>query len=139
MNTAAASYTLEIAYHVVCWEKTKLGHVGTKVGEFLCEDAAAGEVKRLNSKTMIEDFSIRTGIAIDDILGSSRRAEIVAVRQLYWKFLHDNAGFSKSQIANLCDVSHVTVIHGIRAARERLEVGDKMACRLWNLVKDVEV
>ena len=88
---------------------------------------------------MIEDFSQRTGIAVKDILGGSRRADTVTVRQLYWKFLHDNAGFSKSEISNLCDAHHATVIHGIRVARERLEVGDKMACAVWELVKDIEI
>jgi chromosomal replication initiation ATPase DnaA len=96
---------------------------------------------RLNAKTataMILDFSHRTGVAVEDILGSSRRAHIVAVRQLYWKFLRDEAKFSFSEIANLCDVNHSSVIHGVRMAREKIEVGDKLILQLWELVKDVE-
>ena len=53
MNTTTAQkerYTYEIAWHVVRWEKTKLGYAGTKVNEFLCIGDAAREVKRLNSK-----------------------------------------------------------------------------------------
>jgi chromosomal replication initiation ATPase DnaA len=88
---------------------------------------------------MIIEFSQRTGISTENILGRSRRVEIVAARQLYWLLLFDKAGFSPSEIANLNDVNHASVIHGVRMAREKLEVGDRLICDLWELVKDIEV
>lgn len=145
MTSTAASYTIEIAYHVVCWEKTKLGHVGTKVGEFLCKDAAAREVKRLNGKTMIDfsavlkDFSRRTGVSAESILGSSRREDIVAARHLLWHLLRDYGGATFAGIAEHFDATHPAILHGVKSVREKLEVGDKLVCEMWELVEDMEV
>lgn len=85
---------------------------------------------------MILDFAARTGYTVEDILGESRKQELVAARQLYWKLLRHH-GFSIEEIARLSDFNHATVLHGVRVATERLEVGDKIACEAWEKVKDV--
>ena len=86
---------------------------------------------------MILEFAEKTGFPVDDILSYSRKMELVAARQLYWKLLREN-GFSLEQIANLSGYSHSNVLQGIRVANERLEVKDKTACAMWNKVKNVK-
>ena len=86
---------------------------------------------------MIIEFARMAGYSVDVILGDSRKKEIVAARQLYWKLLREN-GFSLEQIANLSGYSHSNVLQGIRVANERLEVKDKTACAMWNKVKNVK-
>ena len=86
---------------------------------------------------MILEFAEKTGFPVDDILSYSRKMELVAARQLYWKLLREN-GFSLEQIANLSGYSHANVLQGIRVANERLEVKDKIACAMWKKVKDVK-
>lgn len=87
---------------------------------------------------MILEFSERTGFSVDEILGTSRRQEVVAARQLYWKLLREAGGFSYSEIAALSDRSHATVLHGVRVATERIEVRDKLVLPMWEKVKDLQ-
>ena len=84
-------------------------------------------------------FSRRTGVSAEAILGTARRAEIVAARQLFWLILRDKVGASWTRIADFCDVTHPSVLSGVKNAREKLEVCDKLVCDMWELVEDMEV
>lgn len=85
---------------------------------------------------MISEFSRMIGFSVDEILGESRKQEIVAARQLYWKVLRD-AGFTFEEIASLCGMSHATVIHGVRVATERIEIADSITMGVWNKVREI--
>ncbi|MEA5061842.1 MAG: hypothetical protein VB054_00720 [Petrimonas sp.] len=86
---------------------------------------------------MIVEFSNKTGFSVEDILGGSRKMELVAARQLYWKLLRKN-GFSLLEIANITGFGHANVTHGIRVASERLEIKDAVTCSIWEKVKDID-
>ncbi len=86
---------------------------------------------------MITDFARLSGFSTGEILGDSRRAELVAARHLYWLFLHRRAGFSVQEISDLCGRTRATIIHGLRTARERIEIGDKKTIEVWEKVKDI--
>ncbi len=87
---------------------------------------------------MILEFSERTGFSVDEILGTSRKKELAAVRQLYWKLLREAGEFSYSEIAALSDRSHATVLHGVRVPTERIEVRDELVLPMWEKVKDLQ-
>lgn len=87
----------------------------------------------------LHHFSRCTGVPAGDILGSSRRAEIVAARHLYWLILRDKMGITYIGIADFCGVNHNTVVHGVNAVRDKLDIGDKLVCDLWELVEDIDV
>lgn len=86
---------------------------------------------------MIIEFAERTGFSVDDILGESRKMELVAARQLYWMLLRKN-GFSLMDIARITDFNHANIKHGIRVATERIEIKDAVTCAVWEKVKDID-
>lgn len=86
---------------------------------------------------MILEFSERTGLSVDEILGASRKKEVVAARQLYWKLLREAGEFSYSEIGSLSGREHGTIIHGVRVATERIEVRDELVLPMWEKVKDL--
>ena len=55
---------------------------------------------------MITEFSERTNIPVEDILGRWRKPHIVDARHLYWKLLHDHKKYGWSEIERLNDVTH---------------------------------
>lgn len=84
---------------------------------------------------MITEFSTLSGVSVEELLGRSRKAEIVTARQLYWKLLHDELDYSFVRIAQLNERDHSTVSQGVRHVEALLESGDKYAAELWERVR----
>lgn len=89
-------------------------------------------------KEMIVEFSKIVGVPVDDILGRSRKRHIVDARHLYWKLLREKSGLSFPRIAMLNERTSCTVLHGVDKTNGLLSIGDKVTCRMWNMVKGIE-
>lgn len=61
-------------------------------------------------------------MSLADLLGKDRAARLVRPRQLFMLRAAE-AGFSTMRIGRFLGRDHTTVMHGIRAARARLEIG----------------
>lgn len=70
-------------------------------------------------------------VGAGQIAGPSRVRPVVRARWVAWQILRDNARLSLPQIGNLFACDHTTVIHGLRALADAIEVdpdlGDKAA------------
>ena len=93
----------------------------------------------IDFSAIASDFSNRTGIAVEDILGSNREMEVVAARHLLWHLLRDKTGATYSRIGRHFGRKHPAVIHGVKSVRSKLEIDDKIMGALWELVEDMEV
>jgi chromosomal replication initiation ATPase DnaA len=60
------------------------------------------------------------GVAIGDILGASRRKEIIGPRQVTEYVLHDHMGLSYNTIGKLLERDHTTIVAGVKRVRARL-------------------
>jgi chromosomal replication initiation ATPase DnaA len=87
---------------------------------------------------MIIEFTKRTGIRAQEILGRVRTRRLNDARHLYWLLLYRN-GFCYSDIGRLAGRDHSTVISGIRRIRDLLETGDRLVGGMWEAVKDLDV
>lgn len=63
------------------------------------------------------------GIPVEDILGRSRKAEIVEARHLAFYFLRKK--YILSEIAEIIKRDHSSVVHGIKRIESFLSIGDK--------------
>jgi DNA-binding MarR family transcriptional regulator len=86
---------------------------------------------------MITEVSKILKVPVYDILGCIRLKEIVGARHAYWWVLNNN-GYSRQQIANLCNVDQSTVTNGIKRFNNLVEIGDNIAVEMYNLVKNIE-
>ena len=103
----------------------------------LCDSLKPSQM--IDFSAIVSDFSNRTGIAVEDILGSSRKMEVVAARHLLWHLLSDKTGASYTRIGKHFGRKHPAVIHGVKSVRSKLEIDDKIVGALWELVEDMEV
>jgi chromosomal replication initiation ATPase DnaA len=83
---------------------------------------------------LLEEYAKRTGIAVEDILGRSRRAEVVAARQVWWWYLR-SYGRGYSEIGRQFDRDHATVLQGVKHVVELIEVGDPYLQRYINAIE----
>ena len=86
------------------------------------EDVARAErispkLRRATVKGIAAHVSDLTGIPVDMILGTSRKANVKAARHLTW-FIARQQGMSLPQIAAASGHDHSTVLHGIRREEE---------------------
>lgn len=86
---------------------------------------------------MITEFSARVGIPVSEILGRGRVQPVNDARHLYWKLLRDRRGFSYTQLAKLNERTPASILHGVKTANDKLSVGDKVVCEMWDKVKDI--
>ena len=86
---------------------------------------------------MITEFSAKTGISVEDILGRRRTARIAEAREMYYYVLLLN-GFPVTEIARLTERSHCAVISGIKRIKSLLDSNDMAAARLLYPVKDIK-
>jgi chromosomal replication initiation ATPase DnaA len=90
-----------------------------------------------NDNDMITECSKLTLVSEDEILGGSRKQEIVDVRHVYFLLLNER-GFTHTKIGILSDFDHSSVTHGINRVKTLLNLGDKKITRLYNLIKDIK-
>ena len=86
---------------------------------------------------MITEFSKAVCIPELVILDRDKRQDIADARELYWFILQKN-GFSRSEIARLCNRTYATVISGVRRVNRLLEAKDAKMIRLHELTKEIE-
>jgi chromosomal replication initiation ATPase DnaA len=86
---------------------------------------------------MIIEFSARTGISVEDLLGRRRFQQIVEARQLYWYILSLN-GFRITEIARLNEREHGSIISGIRRIKGFLDTKDFTVTKMYYLTKDIK-
>ncbi len=87
---------------------------------------------------MIIEFSKIVGVPVEDILGRSRERRVVDARHLYWKMLRTKSGLSFPRIGMLNDRTACTIMHGVEKTENLIAIGDKWACGMWNLVKNIK-
>jgi chromosomal replication initiation ATPase DnaA len=78
---------------------------------------------------MITEFSARTGIPVESILGRSRNAHMADAREMYYYILSLN-GFRVGEIAELMDRHHATVCCGIKRIKDLLDSKDPAIMKL---------
>jgi chromosomal replication initiation ATPase DnaA len=85
---------------------------------------------------MITEFSQTLRVPVAYIVGPSREKLISTARQLYWKVLRDNKGYTLQEIAEMTNrKSHATVISGLKRINNLIDVKDKPAIEMWRKVK----
>ncbi len=87
---------------------------------------------------MIDEVSKKTGIPVEIIRGRGRDLKVSCVRQLYWKLLRERKRYTFSKIAELNDRNASSVKLGVRRVNNLLEIGDEIACGLWNKLKTIK-
>lgn len=84
-------------------------------------------------------FSELIGVPVGELTGSSRFANAVTARQLYWKLLRERYGATLRYAGELTGRKHCTVYAGIRRVNGLLEQGDRMAVEMWGKVNQTGV
>jgi chromosomal replication initiation ATPase DnaA len=84
---------------------------------------------------MIEKLISVTGYSESDLLGRSRKANLVIARQLHWKKLRET-GHTTLEIGKMYGRRHGTIISGVKHVNGLLQVQDRYASELWNTLKD---
>lgn len=69
------------------------------------------------------------GYAWSDMISNSRKRELVEIRFMVMKYLHD-AGFSYTKIGRILQRDHATVIYGVRRCQELAEI-DRRYAKEW--------
>lgn len=86
---------------------------------------------------MLTQFCKLTGTSPADILGRSRKREIVDARHLYWLLLR-NSGLTYQAIARMSGKHHATVINGVRRMNGYIECGDEWMVGMLDKVKEIK-
>lgn len=83
--------------------------------------------RRATIREIAEDVSKRSGVSVDDIMGTKKTAGFAKARHEVWAIAY-RAGMSYPQIAATVDRHHTTVIDGVRRAQaETLETTKHLA------------
>lgn len=100
--------------------------------------AAAGLLPAVarHMDAVIVVFCARCGITRTELSERTRRADIVALRQMCCYVLRKN-NFSNAKIGAALGFDHATVIHSARVVAEKLEVGDRVLTEIFEKVKDL--
>ena len=61
----------------------------------------------------LKEYAERLGLTVEDMMGKSRKAEVVMARQVWWWYIRDR-GCGYSEIGRLSGRDHSTVIHGVK-------------------------
>jgi chromosomal replication initiator protein len=69
---------------------------------------------------MIRDLSAASGFTFDELIGPGRAYALSRVRQ-YGMLLAYRAGYSTPQIGAAFKRDHTTVLHGLKAAKRRMQ------------------
>lgn len=76
--------------------------------------------KRRTVRDFVEEVSTETGVPVAAILSKNRTRKFCVPRQEVFLRAHEY-GLSLSHIGRVFDRDHTTILHGIRAARKRIE------------------
>ncbi len=82
---------------------------------------------------MVEVFSEIMEI---DLRRKVRHQNYVAARYACFLWLRTNTCLSFSNIAEIFDMNHSTVIHGVNEMNIKLSINDAIATEYWNKIKD---
>ncbi len=86
---------------------------------------------------MITEFSKIVCIPELDILGKSKKRNIVDARHLYWLIMSEN-GFRCCEIARSCGITHASVINGTDRMKVLLKIGDQEITKLYHQCKNIK-
>ena len=75
---------------------------------------------------IIQTAANRTGIAIEQITGSTRKREVVMVRHCLMWVMRNKLRMTLSNIGRLFDRDHTSVIHGIACVNNYLYTDDEL-------------
>jgi chromosomal replication initiator protein len=84
--------------------------------------------------TELERYSERINIPVLEILGKTRKMEIVTARQVYWLYLNRNK-IGISEIGRMFNKDHSTVLSGIRRVNDLISVKDKYLKRYLEAIE----
>jgi len=77
----------------------------------------------MNEDTIVAACCSAFNVHEDDVYGRSRKEEIVVARQTVYYFLNKELALSCRRIGEVLGRDRTTVYYGIRAVRDRLDVG----------------
>lgn len=83
---------------------------------------------------MITEFSKITGFSVAEILGESRKADLVTARHIYW-LLMLKSGYSMTDIARLNNKGYATIHIALSRTNGLLDVRDFDAVDIFNKTK----
>ena len=85
------------------------------------------ENKPITMDSIIENACSCCNVTADEVYGSSRKANIVEVRQLVMYLAQKHANYNNSKIGTLIgNRNHATVLHGIRAIEKKLKTNKRL-------------
>lgn len=84
---------------------------------------------------LLENVSKQTDITIDSLKSKRGKANINIVRFMYWKLVRDSTTLTYTQIGELANHNHATVINGINRINGFLDMKDIEIMELYNKLK----
>jgi hypothetical protein len=93
----------------------------------------ADEFNRV-SRLVAASFGVTTG----DILGKSRKRDIVLARQVVMYFLHETFGISYPKIGAVLDRDHTTCLHAVEKIKQLIEKDRSLASKVERLLRGVK-
>ena len=81
----------------------------------------------------LKEYACRLGIPFEEIMGRSRKAEVVMARQVWWWFLRD-LSFGYSEIGRMFGRDHSTVIHGVNRVSDLIRLNDEYLNRYFDVL-----
>jgi len=82
----------------------------------------------------LEEYTKRICIDLSRLMERTRLPNIVAARQVYWFYLHEN-GHTLQGIGRMFNMHHTTVYHGIRKTRDLISVNDAYLKRFLEAIE----
>lgn len=76
---------------------------------------------RLPLSTMAESFCLIHGLHIGELRGPGRARDVSWPRQQFMAEAHATGFYSLPRIGNFLNRDHTTILHGIRAYRDRMQ------------------
>lgn len=86
--------------------------------------------------TELQKISEITGVSELDIIGKSRKSEIVEARQMLYCFLFYEEGMKLSEIGRKLNRTSATIIHGIGKMKGLCQIGDRRTLELIRKVRE---
>lgn len=83
---------------------------------------------------MITEFSKITGFSVAEILGESRKADLVTARHIYW-LLMTKSGYSMNEVACLNNRVHATIHIALLRIKDLLDIKDYETINIYNKTK----
>jgi chromosomal replication initiation ATPase DnaA len=78
------------------------------------------------------------GISPEKMLERTRKAYVVAARQVYFYFLYNELHWTLQKIADECNMNHATVMHSIRVVKDHADVEPDYNKKLFAIKKMID-